>query len=50
MRYNLIGNTQRLSSPINSVRNLQRKFNRQHRRIAMHEVWSQVFGAKKDES
>jgi hypothetical protein len=45
VRYALVGN---MNTPINSVRNLQRKFNRQYQRMMMLDVWSQVFGAKKD--
>ena len=41
--YPLMGNATRA---INSVRNLQRTFNRQHRRHLMLDVWSQVFGAR----
>ncbi len=41
MRYALMGNTMR---SINSVRNLQRKFNRQYRAALLRDIWSQVFG------
>lgn len=45
MRYALLGNTGR---PIHSARNLQRKFNRQHRRMTMLHVWRQVFCPEKE--
>jgi hypothetical protein len=40
-----MGNT---STTIHSVRNLQRKFNRQHRRMIKLDIWSQVFGARQE--
>lgn len=40
MRYPLMGN---IGRSINSVRNLQRTFNKQYRRALLGDIWSQVF-------
>jgi hypothetical protein len=46
MKYSLIGNA---NLPINSIRNLQRKLNRQQRRMIILDVWSQVFCPRKND-
>jgi hypothetical protein len=43
MRYSLMGNS---THSINSVRNLQRVFNRQYRKALMRDIWSQVLGPR----